>query len=155
MHAITRSLLEAFKRKQGGSGRDLLGYMSGFVQNLEYRIPESPRRLPWNPLRKITTCGVTMPLETLYNGWGDCDSKSVLLAALFSNLKKAKAVFVEGESHVFIGVAGSPRRNDHFIKHRNIRYILIETTTPWPLGRISRENWQAARANQFSVYPVN
>ena len=152
---VTKSLMESFHRKLGRNGRDLIAYISGFVQNLEYRVPDPVRALPWNKNQKIHTMGVNMPIETLHNGWGDCDSKSVLLASLFSNLTQASAIFVEGDEHIFIGVAGVPMRNDHFVEYRNIKYILIETTTPWPVGKIPQENWQRFRANKYKIYQVH
>ena len=153
-YPFSRSLLESFQRKSGNS-RDLVAYVAGFVQNLDYRIPESRRTLPWDPNQKMITCGVNMPLETLYNGWGDCDSKSVLLASLFANIGKTSTIFVEGNRHVFIGVAGVPGRNDHFVEHRNIKYILIEATSPWLIGKIPKKNFQAMLSKQLKVYRVD
>lgn len=153
-YPVARSLLASFQKKSGKS-REFVSYVASYVQNLEYRIPDSPRGLPWNPNQKMVTCGVNMPLETLYNGWGDCDSKSVLLAALFANLGKTSTVFVEGKDHVFIGVAGAPTRNDHFVMYRNIKYILIETTRPWPVGKIPKKSLQGMVAKQFKIYQVH
>lgn len=151
---IATALKQSFHKKLGKSGKDMIAYVTGFVQNLQYRIPDSPRGWPWNPELKINTIGVNMPLETLYNGWGDCDTKSVLLATLLGNFAKINTVFVQGNQHVFVGIAGMPRRNEHFITYKNIKYILIETTRPWPIGRIPQKNWLGIHKNQFRVFQV-
>ncbi|HAW02569.1 MAG: hypothetical protein ACJ0BN_15990 [Limisphaerales bacterium] len=151
---VSQMLKQSFEKKSGKSGSDLIAYITNFVQNLDYRIPQSPREWPWKPQLQIVNCGVNMPLETLYNGWGDCDSKSVLLATLLGNLGNINTVFLEGNRHAFIGIAGMPGRNEHFVTHRNIKYRLIETTTPYPIGKISKKSWTGIQKEQFQVYQV-
>jgi hypothetical protein len=132
--------------------REMLGVFSSFVQNLEFRSPEGYRTNAKG--EKVFTGGVTMPLETLYNGWGDCDAKSVLFASLLANVPKTGMVFLVGKKHLFVGIRGIPRTNDRFINIRGIPYILAEMTSPWPLGRIPDHNWNAIDQNLFRIVEI-
>ena len=106
------------------------------MQGLEYKVPPDDRITPDGT--RLTTCGVTMPLETLHNGWGDCDTKCFLLASVLSNVDGLPMVLLEGEHHMFLGVACAPRAGDRYVTVQGTDFVLIETTTPWPLGAIPR-----------------
>jgi len=138
--------------KDHAGSREMLGVFSSFVQNLEFRVPETYRKNAKG--ERVFTGGVTMPLETLYNGWGDCDTKSVLLASLLANFPKTSMVFLVGKKHMFVGIRGTPRMNDRFIEIRGIPYILTEMTTPWPLGRIPDHNWNALDQSLYRIVEI-
>ena len=132
--------------------REMLGLFSSFVQNLEFRVPENYRQNTKG--EKVLTAGVTMPLETLYNGWGDCDTKSVLFASMLANVPKTSVVFLVSSKHLFVGIPATPRTNDRYIDIRGIPYILTEMTTPWALGRIPDHNWNALDQNLYRIVDI-
>ena len=126
--------------------------LASFVQSLEYRLPADIRQgedgIP------IQTFGLTMPLETLYNGYGDCDTKSVLFAALLANLADSRLILVRGSNHIFIGVRAQPRPSECYIQLRGERFVLIELTRPWRVGHIPKENWRAVQLKQMEIIPL-
>ncbi len=75
--------------------------------------------------------GLQAPDETLKLGSGDCDDKVMLLAAMLLSIGHAArmvAVKVDGQahySHVFLQVS------------LNNEWISLETTEPWPMGKMS------------------
>jgi hypothetical protein len=135
---LAGDLASLTKRKGYKTQRELLGVMASFVQSMTYATPPASRTDRSG--QQIDTCEFTMPLETLYNGWGDCDSKSALFASLAANIPDQRIIFLIGNSHLFVGVRGTPRLNDHYVNIRGIKYVLIEMTTPWPVGRIAQSN---------------
>ncbi|MCL4809198.1 MAG: hypothetical protein KJ062_15640, partial [Thermoanaerobaculia bacterium] len=61
--------LEALARREGRTGkREISGTMASFVQGLAYRVPPTWRVRPGK--ERILTGGITLPIETLRNGWG-------------------------------------------------------------------------------------
>ncbi len=143
---VAESLAVLAKQKGYSTHRELLGIMASFVQSMTYKEPPDSRTDQLG--RNITTVGFTMPLETLYNGWGDCDSKSALFASLVANMPDQRVIFFTGNSHLFVGVRTTPRLNDHYVNIRGIKYVLIEATEPWPIGRIPQDSWQNMRQFQ-------
>ena len=73
----------------------------------------------------ILTAGAMMPLETLSLGWGDCDSKSLLFAALVRSINLAEVCFIVMDEHLFVGVQLSPNQDDQTIPHKGKDWILI------------------------------
>ena len=127
--------LEALARKEGQTGkREVSGTMASFVQGLAYRVPPTWRVRPGG--ERILTGGITLPLETLRNGWGDCDSKSLLFASLLSAAGERDIVFLEGDRHLFVGLRLPPRAYDHVVRLRGVPYVLVELTHAWPIGRV-------------------
>lgn len=123
--------------------------LASFVQSLEYRLPADIRQgedgIP------IQTFGLTMPLETLYNGYGDCDTKSVLFASLLANLADSRLILVRGSNHIFAGVRARPRPGECYIELRGERFVLLELTRPWRVGHIPKENWRAVQLKQMEI----
>ncbi len=127
--------LQALARKEGHAGkREVFGTMASFVQGLAYRVPPTWRVRPGG--ERILTGGITLPVETLRNGWGDCDSKSLLFASLLSAAGERDVVFFEGNKHLFVGLRLPPRRYDFVVRLRGIPYVLVEATDAWPIGRV-------------------
>jgi len=128
--------------------RELLNIMAGFVQSMAYKIPADARRTRSG--REIKTGGITMPIETLYRGYGDCDTKSVLLASILANFPCQRVILLTGARHMFIGVRGIPRRDEHYVDIRGTKYILIELTGGVPVvGRIPLRNWANCGRNVY------
>lgn len=131
-----RSLIEAFgklaKAHEYGPD-DTLGSVVAFVQTaLEYRIPpdkENGRNI----------LGFYPPARSLELGWGDCDSKSAVLAMVLKAFSGVRLVGVQVPRHYLIGVARVPRHGDAYIEWQGQPYVLLEAAGPaWrPPGSIS------------------
>jgi hypothetical protein len=126
--------------------------LASFVQSLQYRVPPDVRRGPDGT--PIQTCGLTMPLETLFNGHGDCDTKSVLFASLMTDLADTRLILVRGANHIFAGVRAQPRPLERYVRLRGENYVLIELTSPWRVGHIPMENWHAVELKQMEIIPL-
>jgi hypothetical protein len=148
----TRILVETARQAGKGDGRELLGVLATFVQSLEYAVQEPERISPTGGL--LRTCGVNMPLETVYRGFGDCDTKSVLLATFLANLQGMGVVFLIGNGHAFVGVRGPPRPGDRFVTIQGVHHVLIETTSFWPVGRIPDLHWNGVGRNEFEIIRI-
>ncbi len=149
---VAAGLRQVARRHGYEPGRGHLGVLASFVQGLKYQIPTQRRQTPSG--RTVETTGVLMPLEALAAGWGDCDTKCLLFASLLARRRSAELILLVGNDHMFVGVQAPPRQNDRFVKVRNLRYVLVELTTPWALGRISEQQWKAARRNSYRIVPV-
>jgi hypothetical protein len=149
----TAAGLSALAKNQGYSnGRGMFGMIASMIQSTEYRVPPE-QRIDANG-QKIHTMGIMMPLETLYSGWGDCDSRSLLLAAIVANFGRTAAVLVTAEDHAFLGIRMAPRVQDRYITIRGIPYVLIESTDYWPIGSISDEVWKTVKGRKLRVWPL-
>lgn len=132
--------------------RQLDGLIASFVQSLEYRIPPTTR---YNgDGKKVHIGGLTMPLETLYNGYGDCDTKSVMFASIMKNYKGAGMIFLKGEKHIFVGIRMEPRMYEKYVVINGEKYVLVELTYPHPLGKISQNYLHALRLKKMAVVPI-
>jgi hypothetical protein len=135
-----------------GSARDLIRITASFVQTIPYRVPAEYRVLPNGD--RLCIFGVAVPIEVLFLKWGDCDSKSLLFASIMANFPRESVVFVRGEGHLFVGVQTAPRSGDRFVRVQGIPYVLIELTSPWPVGRVPRELWTRAKKGLYEIIPV-
>jgi len=145
-------LYEESKKNGYNDSRKIFGFFSSFVQNIPYGYVPEWRIGPTG--KKIYIYGITMPLETLANGFGDCDTKSVLFASLISHFRNVKVIFIELEQHIFVGVNMVPKRGEYYIQYRLGKYVLIEMTHPWPMGTISEDIWRQVKMRRFKTYRV-
>lgn len=69
------------------------------------------------------------PVQTLRIGQGDCDDKSMLVAALLLSI---------GHPVLFMAVGFVPGHYSHVLPFTKIagKWVAVETTEPWPLGRV-------------------
>ncbi|MHC4718278.1 MAG: hypothetical protein ACYS5V_14995, partial [Planctomycetota bacterium] len=152
MKPAARALKGVWKGKAYFTKRELLAVMASFCQWMEYKVPPRQRRNLAG--ETVLTTGVNMPIETLHEGWGDCDSKSLLFASILANVPRQRVVFLTGGEHLFVGVRATPRSTDHFIELQGARYILIEMTKPWPIGRVPQKQMERWRSKNLRVHRI-
>jgi hypothetical protein len=146
-----RPLAQEILRKAKAAGaRDLrsqLAALASFVQHLDYVIPP---KLADGKER----AGLRTPMATLIWG-GDCDSKSLLLAGLVRSVDLCDATLVhvddvpdgaprpagaraeDAVGHMIAGFNVPARPEDFTIDQGRQRFVLVETTSDWRIGRIS------------------
>lgn len=144
-----RPLAAAFDQLATGRGYgpdDALGAMLTFVQSaLPYRRPpdeEGGRDI----------LGFFPPPRALQEGYGDCDTKSALLAALLANFPGMRMIGIHVPRHYLVGIARVPRPGDAFIEYRGEPFVLVEASGParLPPGQIGPTT-QAALATMDGV----
>jgi hypothetical protein len=98
-----------------------------FVQSLPYKIPPSN-------FNGKKTSGILAPMICLSQGYGDCDTKSLLLCCILGH--KYELLFLVGESHAFIGIKSDPSQGKEYVEIKGCNYVLCEMTSFWPLGEL-------------------
>lgn len=85
--------------------------------------------------------GIYPPMEAVFKGKGDCDSKSALLASILLNWDKVRLIGVVTPTHYLIGVLRNPVKGEAFVEYKGLRYVLLEPAGPaWlPPGTIGPE----------------
>jgi hypothetical protein len=109
---------------------------SYFLQTLVAFV-QSPRSLPYGipPMkyRGVNTDELFPPIIALVEGYGDCDTRSLLFACIASH--RFKVIFLVGSTHAFVGVAvASPAKGEEFVEISGRKFVLFETTAPWGFG---------------------
>lgn len=103
---------------------DIAGFVSAFVQTLEYQDD-----LVFKGVREYPK----YPIETLFEQGGDCEDTAVLLAKLLKKLDYG-AVLLASDDHMAVGVRTSGQGN---VSYDGVNYLYIETTEPgWVVGDV-------------------
>jgi len=130
MKSIARSLVGLAGTAYSRDKYSLLDFVLCFVQAIPYVVP--PDRLGD---RKIAT--YFTPPEVLFYGFGDCDSKCVLLAALWRNIYPDPLIFILLPEHAAIGISGvrlnravARTSYDTHIDHQGKEYLVCEPAGP-------------------------
>lgn len=115
----------------GFTNYEIMMMATSFVQELPYVTDkESLGELEY----------VRYPIETLIDGAGDCEDKSILLAAVLRELG-CEVVLLEFPNHAAVGVEAN--RDDAYGSYASYggkKYFYLESTVPgWELGEIPTE----------------
>jgi len=136
--------------------KDSLHAFLSFVQHIRYKLP--PRYYKGKFINSFF-----VPLVCLYEKYGDCDSKSLLLAEFLCTVpeseEKAVMVLVRGRglAHALLAV----KRNllpgmTALLDIKKGYYIVLETTNPgWAPGFISSRVTDAIKAGFFYLVALN
>ena len=85
--------------------------------------------------------GLLPPLTSVTYGWGDCDTKTGVLASILANWPQMKMVGVSVPGHFLMGVLQIPEKGDTFLEYQGLQYVLVEPAGPaWlPPGHVGEE----------------
>lgn len=90
--------------------------------------------IPYSVLQDRLTSngsGYSAPMDVLTNNLGDCDSKTVLIAALMrSLLPKMSMVMIFLPNHALLGANLPHRENERTLELNGLKYLLLEPTGP-------------------------
>ncbi|MDO8803797.1 MAG: hypothetical protein Q7R35_05165 [Elusimicrobiota bacterium] len=103
---------------------DLIGAALSLVQTaLRYKIP---------PLmdKGLHTCGLLPPARALLSGWGDCDTKTGLLAAILGNWSGIRMVGIAVPGHYLMAIRRLPGKGDMFVRYEGLEYVMVEPAGP-------------------------
>ncbi|MCP5045894.1 MAG: hypothetical protein GY940_01885 [bacterium] len=156
---LTRALMESAQIPQN---QDPLYSMLSFVQHISYQLP--PQRYNGRFINSFF-----VPLVVLYEKYGDCDSKSMLLAEFLStapaafnknvSIEKTGLVLIRGNglAHAVLAVKRKPLPGMMSLYDmKRGEYILVETTRPgWAPGFISRRVLDTIKAGFFRFVALN
>lgn len=149
LNPVARALDLAASVKRYGP-EEIVGAATAMVQTaLRYDIPP--------PLVKGKhTGGMMTPVQAMTEGWGDCDTKTALLASLLQNWDGMDAVGLALPRHYLMGLSRIPRKGDAFIEHEGAQYVLIEPAGPAWLtpGQVAPETLDLLdRMNGIPIQP--
>lgn len=148
--AYTKALIpasQAFYEQltEGTDARDYINLLLSWVQSI-----------PYNDLTQRSQSngsGFLPPIALIDANRGDCDSKSVLVAAMIrAFLPSVPIHIVLLPDHALLAVAVSQQADDEVIMHNGYRLVLMEPTGPasMPFGQIS-ETSRAAIARDLYI----
>ena len=110
---------------KGGYGpENTVGAVLSMVQTaIRYKIP---------PMMEGTrhTGGLLPPARSLLSGWGDCDTKTGVAAAILGNWNGIRLVGIAVPGHYLMAIRRIPAKGDMFVRHEGLEYVLIETAGP-------------------------
>lgn len=130
--SVAQKLYEKFKATPT---RHIINYMLSFVQSIPYNTLEN----------RIEShgAGYSPPNRLLYENQGDCDSKSVLMAALLRSIfSKMGVVIIYLPDHALVGFQIPYQKTDDYVKINGNYYVLAEPTGPamMPVAKISKSS---------------
>ncbi|MCX5791327.1 MAG: hypothetical protein NTY45_03785 [Elusimicrobia bacterium] len=126
--------LQKIAVEKGYDSEELIGTVLSLVQTaIRYKIPPAVEN-------GMHTGGLLPPARALLSGWGDCDTKTALLAAILGNWNTAKMVGVAVPGHYLMAIRRLPGKGDMFVRHEGLEYVLLEPAGPAWLepGQVSR-----------------
>src|SRR3989304_5077706 len=95
-----------------------------FAQDIPYGIPDNFEK------KKFTGGAFSIP-EILINGYGDCDSKTMLFAGILSYMISSKdIIFVGQKDHMLAAVKTNPIPGGTYILLEEDKYYIAETAGP-------------------------
>ena len=102
-------------------------------------------RVPPTTFLGRETLGIIPPAACLAAGWGDCDSKSYLLAALIgpwrgADGRESSCLAVEIPGHLLLAVLRTPLPGQNYVEFNGLPYVLMETAGPGllPVGSLGQ-----------------
>lgn len=117
-----KQVVETMRKESGKmSLNQFLALMLAFIQEIQYGLP------PLEEEDKVIL-EFWVPPKVLVNNFGDCDSKGVTLASLWTSFKKYPFLLIKIPKHLFIGVSIPSVGGGLTIN--GIRYTLCEVTGP-------------------------
>jgi hypothetical protein len=111
-------------KKNGYGSEETVGSVLSMVQTaIRYKIP---------PMMKgeVHTGGLLPPAKAILSGWGDCDTKTGIAAAILGNWNQMKLVGISVPGHYLMAIRRIPRKGDMFVRYKGLEYVLIEPAGP-------------------------
>ncbi len=150
---LMKSLALAFQKvakERRYSEEDLVGAVVSMVQTaIRYKIPLSLEH-------GLHTCGLLPPARALLSGWGDCDTKTGVLASILGNWSQMRMVGISVPGHYLMAIRRLPGKGDMFVRYKGLEYVLVEPAGPAWLepGMVGRNTRTLlAEAEGYKVEP--
>ncbi len=143
-------VFDRFATQHAYQSMDIIGAVLSFAQTaIRYKNVD--------PIDKGKhTAGFLLPITTIVNGWGDCDTKSALVASVLSNWAQMRMVGISVPGHYLMAVLQIPDKGDMFVEYNGLQYILLEPAGPgwFPPGQVAEETAnQLNGSDGYQIYP--
>lgn len=123
MHPLALAFQQVAKERRY-SEEDMVGAVVSMVQtSIRYKIPLSLER-------GLHTCGLLPPARSLLSGWGDCDTKTGVLASILGNWSQMRMVGIAVPGHYLMAIRRLPGKGDMFVRYKGLEYVLVEPAGP-------------------------
>lgn len=150
---LTQSLMQSAQLKKD------TGFVRPFLNFIQY----IPFKRPPERYGRLFIGNFFVPMVCLYEGYGDCDSKCILLAEFLATYpgsdKKLAMVLVRGNgiAHAVLGIKGKPLPGvTKLFFPRKGYFIVLEVTRPgWAPGFTDRRIIDALKAGLFRFEELN
>ena len=132
-----------------GSPRDLINFIISWTQSIPYNELEGRG--------ESNGAGFLPPVALMDANLGDCDSKSVLAAAIIRNVMPSTELhLVVLPKHALLAVGTTPRQDDIKVKGKYREVVVFEPTGPAPLalGEVAPSSLQAINGMQFTLQEI-
>lgn len=129
--------------------RQLINYTLNFLQSIPYD--------QLNSRYTSNGAGFQTPYSLFNTNKGDCDVKSVALAAIMRNLfPKLRMVMVYVPEHAFIGFAIPATKTDYALRIGGTTFVLAEPVGPalTGLGAVAPESLQYLNSGRYSYQEI-
>lgn len=129
--------------------REYFDFLLSWVQSIPYDTLEDRSQ--------TNGAGFLPPAGLLAHNQGDCDSKSVLTAAIARGfLPDTPMILILLPQHALLGVALTPRQGDDTVEVDGTSYILYEPTGParLPFGQIAPDSRAAIANRHYTVEKI-
>ncbi|MCW8109339.1 hypothetical protein OPS25_12590 [Alteromonas ponticola] len=141
-------LSQAFyeKLEEDSDAREYFNLLLSWIQSIPYDTLED--RTGSNG------SGFSPPAQVLSQNKGDCDSKTVITAAIVrAFLPTTAMVMVLLPEHALLGVALPPKGNELTVMDRGTTYILMEPTGPalLPFGQVAPTTYQFLANGEYTL----
>lgn len=149
-----RPLTDALRRAAAEQGRDGDWMIKTAMTLVQTALPY---KKPAAQLEGRSLLGFYPPALALERGYGDCDTKSALLAAMLLDLGERRVVGLHVPGHYLLGVDRRPEADEAFITHQGRPFVLVEAAGPAMrgLGDVSvRTRSALARNDGLRVDPM-
>lgn len=125
--ALVRPVAQALQQLGAEQGRDAAWVFDTAVAlvqgGLAYRAPSAQEQ-------GRQTLGFYTPPRALEKGYGDCDTKSALLASILLNLGETRIIGVRVPNHYLLGVARKPQPGEASLDYQGRSFVLLEAAGP-------------------------
>lgn len=156
---------EAWFRRLHRMGKQQMGpFYATIAREMElegYELDRAVLRLaqeiPYDSIpvvyRDAPSYDLFLPMVTLQEGYGDCDSKALLVASLLTH--EHPVLILHGMRHVVIGLPGTPALGDHAVEYAGQSWLLCETTVPRPIGNLSAGVWWDVHTRKYEMFVLD
>ncbi len=129
---------------------DIIGAVLSYAQTaVKYKEPD-------DVYKGKHTGGILPPITTVVLGWGDCDTKTGMVASILSNWGQMRMVGVSVPGHYLMAVLQIPDKGDMYVEYKGLQYILLEPAGPgwFPPGHVADETVaQLNGSDGYKMYP--
>ncbi|MFT7433768.1 MAG: hypothetical protein ACI9TY_001411 [Alphaproteobacteria bacterium] len=146
MRPVAKALLDEVR---GRSSREITNHVLHFIQSIPYDTLEDAR--------SSNGAGFQTPYGLIHGNKGDCDSKSVMFAAIMRNIYPyARIVVIYVPGHALVGFDYSKGKNDYALQIEDTTFVLAEPVGPRmiSLGQVTPRALSVMRQRKYSYEEI-